>query len=576
MEKRSRKRNKKKRMWILGMIVIIILVLILARAMWMRRRAKPAGAEAGEIPTAQVTRQSITSELSSSGTLAAKDTYTITSLVEGEVIMADFEEGDQVEKGQILYQIDPSSIDSELNTASNSVSRAENSYNSAAENYAEVQAKWSGNTYKATETGYIKNLYVEAGDKINNGSQIADIYSDAMMKLRLPFLREEAALIPVGSQAVITLSGTGEQLPGVVTVVSSMDETLSGGRLVRYITITVANPGGMTGDMTATAVVGEFSCSEEGGFTVAVDKTMSASISGNSGVEIASLLVNEGDYVTEGQPIFTITEKSAKDLLENYKTSLEQAEEGLESAKNKLESTKDNLENYTITAPISGQVIQKAAKTGDNISRSGNADTTMAVIYDLSSLTFEMSIDELDIQKVEVGQIVEVTADAFEGETFTGKVTNVSLQSSYSNGVTNYPVTVTLDEAGKLLPGMNVDGTIIIDKAENVLTIPVDSLMRGNRVYVKDDTAASDSEERGRGVPAGFKAVEVTTGLTSDQYVEILEGLSEGDQVYVDQSSKNTEVFGGMQGFPAGGPGMGGPGMGGSGMRNTGGSGSRR
>ena len=559
MEKRSRKRNKKKSRWLTG--IFICVVLLLAGAVAVRRRAKPAGAPAEENRTAQVTRQSITSELSSSGTLAAKDTYTITSLVEGEVIAADFEEGDQVEKGQILYQLDPSSIDSELNTASNSVSRAESSYNSAAEDYAEVQSKWSGNTYKATETGYIKNLYVEAGDKINNGSQIADIYSDALMKLRLPFLREEAALIPVGSQAVITLSGTGEQLPGVVTIVSSMDETLSGGRLVRYVTITVANPGGMTGDMTATAVVGEFSCSEEGSFTVSVDKTMSASISGNSSVEIAGLLVNEGDYVTEGQPVFTITEKSAKDLLESYKNSLEQAEEGLESARNKLESTQDNLENYTITAPISGQVIQKAAKVGDNISRSGNTDTAMAVIYDLSSLTFEMSIDELDIQKVEVGQTVEVTADAFEGETFTGKVTNVSLQSSYSNGVTNYPVTVTLDEAGKLLPGMNVDGTIIIDKAENVLTIPVDSLMRGSRVYVKDDTALSAD----KGVPAGFRAVEVTTGLTNDQYVEILEGLSEGDEVYINQSSQNTEIFGNMQGFQPGGPGMGGPGMGNSG-----------
>lgn len=559
MEKRSRKRNKKKSRWLTG--IFICVVLLLAGAVAVRRRAKPAGAPAEENRTAQVTRQSITSELSSSGTLAAKDTYTITSLVEGEVIAADFEEGDQVEKGQILYQLDPSSIDSELNTASNSVSRAESSYNNAAEDYAEVQSKWSGNTYKATETGYIKNLYVEAGDKINNGSQIADIYSDALMKLRLPFLREEAALIPVGSQAVITLSGTGEQLPGVVTIVSSMDETLSGGRLVRYVTITVANPGGMTGDMTATAVVGEFSCSEEGSFTVSVDKTMSASISGNSSVEIAGLLVNEGDYVTEGQPVFTITEKSAKDLLESYKNSLEQAEEGLESARNKLESTQDNLENYTITAPISGQVIQKAAKVGDNISRSGNTDTAMAVIYDLSSLTFEMSIDELDIQKVEVGQTVEVTADAFEGETFTGKVTNVSLQSSYSNGVTNYPVTVTLDEAGKLLPGMNVDGTIIIDKAENVLTIPVDSLMRGSRVYVKDDTALSAD----KGVPAGFRAVEVTTGLTNDQYVEILEGLSEGDEVYINQSSQNTEIFGNMQGFQPGGPGMGGPGMGNSG-----------
>lgn len=554
MEKKSRKRKKlNKTVILIGALVLIGAAL--AGIMVFRQKAKAAAAPVQENRTAAVVKQSITSTLSSSGTLAAKDTYTITSLVEGEVTMADFEEGDQVEKGQILYQIDPSSIDSELSSANNSVSRAENSYNSAKEDYSEVQSEWSGNTYKATETGYIKNLYVEAGDKINNGSQIADIYSDAMMKLRLPFLREEAAMIQVGDQAIVTLSGTGEQLAGQVTTVSSMDETLAGGRLVRYVTIIVANPGGLTTDMTATAEVGEFACSEEGSFSVAVDKTMSASFSGNGSAEIEQLLVSEGDYVTEGQPIFSITSKSASDLLETYKNALDQAKEGLETAKNKLESTQDSLENYTITAPISGQVIQKAAKVGDNITRSGSSDTTLAVIYDLSSLTFEMSIDELDIQNVKVGQEVEVTADAFEGQTFSGTVTNVSLQSTYSNGVTTYPVTVTLEESGDLLPGMNVDGTIIIDQAEDVLTIPVDSLMRGNQVYVKDDTITEPAD----GVPAGFRAVQVKTGLTNDTYVEITEGLSEGDQVYVDESSKESDMMGVMMQMAVPG-GMGGPG----------------
>ena len=545
-------------------IVLTAVAAVIIAAMFMRR-SRPASGEAETQRTAVVTRQSITSELSSSGTLEAKDTYTITSLVEGEVIAADFEEGDQVTEGQILYEIDPSSIDSELESANNSLERAQKSYVEAQEDYNEAASEWSGNTYKATETGYIKNLYIEAGDKVSNGSQIADVYSDAMMKLRVPFLREEAAQITVGSNAIVTLTATGEQLAGVVTTVSSMDETLTGGRLVRYVTITVANPGGMTTDMTATAEVGDFVCSAEGNFTVSVDKTMNVDMSGNSSVQVETLLASEGDYVTEGTPIFTITAKSASDLLESYEDAVEQAEESLENAQNNLESTQDNLENYTITAPISGEVIQKAVKVGDNISRSSSSDTTLAVIYDLSSLTFEMSIDELDIQNVEVGQKVEVTADAFEGQTFTGTVTNVSLQSSYSNGVTNYPVTVTLDDASDLLPGMNVDGVIILDEAEDALTIPVDSLMRGNRVYVKDDTVTESVD----GVPAGFRAVEVTVGLTNDEYVEILDGLSEGDEVYVNESSASGSGMMGMMmqgggGMPGGG---GGPRGGGGGPR---------
>ena len=181
-----------------------------------------------------------------------------------------------------------------------------------------------------------------------------------------------------------------------------------------------------------------------------------------------------------------------------------------------------------------------------------------------------MSIDELDIRKVKVGQKVAVTADAFEGQSFSGTVTNVSLESTYSNGVSTYPVTVTLDETGDLLPGMNVDGVITLEEANGVLAIPVDALMRGNRVYVKDETV---TEQQGP-VPAGFRSVEVETGLTNDSYVEIKSGLSEGDVVYVAESTaSNVNSFMMM---PAGGGGMGGPPGGSQGGGNRQGSGGMR
>ena len=254
-----------------------------------------------------------------------------------------------------------------------------------------------------------------------------------------------------------------------------------------------------------------------------------------------------------------MTDKSAQDVLRTYKNAVDSAEENLESAQNRLTTTQDSYADYTITAPISGQVITKTTKVGDKVTTGGNNSTVMATIYDLSGLTFEMSVDELDVQKVQVGQKVEVQADAFEGETFTGTVTNISLASSYSNGVTNYPVTVTLDDTGSLLPGMNVDGNIILDEAENVLTVPVDALMRGNRVYVKDPSVTESTD----GVPAGFRAVSVETGLMNDDYVEIVSGLEEGDEVYVAESSVSNNGFmmpGGMGGPDRGG--MGGPGGG--------------
>lgn len=555
-------KNKKK---VLIILVLILLALAGTAAAMTLNKSKKASAESKSVQTATVTKRDITSELSSSGTISPKDTYDITSLVEGEVTAADFEEGDVVEKGQVLYQIDTSSMESEITSVNNSLTRSQESYQNALDDYNTALSDYSGNTYKATENGYIKTLSVKQGDKISNGTEIASIYDDKTMKIKIPFLSGEAAQIGAGNGAILTLTDTGEQVNGVVTSVSNMDVTLTGGRLVRYVTIEVANPGGLTTETAATATISDFVSSMEATFEAKLETTMKADIS--STVEIQNLLVHEGDYVTKGTPIFTIESKSADKLLRTYKDSLDKAQESLESAKSKLESTQDNYDNYTITAPISGKVIKKSVKTGDNIAKSSNGNTVLAVIYDMSNYTFEMSVDELDVKSVKVGQDVTVTADAVSDKTFSGTVTNVSLESATSNGVTNYPVTITLNDGlDELLPGMNVDGVIILDEAKDVISVPADALMRGNTVYVKDDTV----KEANGNVPAGFKSVEVTAGLVSEDYVEIKSGLTEGQEVYVAQTSvsttQNAEMpggmggMGGMSGAPGGREGSGGGG----------------
>ncbi len=560
--KKSPKKKAGKKKLAVGCAVIA--VLIIGGAIFLQRRQQAASTESQAQRTAVAARQDITSTLSASGSLSAKDSYTVTSLVEGEVLSADFEEGDQVTEGQVLYQIDSSSMESQVTSAQNSLQRAQDDLADAQADYNEAQSKFSGNTYKSTRSGYIRNLYIEAGDRVSGGTTVADIYDDTTMKLKVPFLSADAAAIAPGTECTVTLTDTGEMLTGTVTSVSNMDETITGSRIVRYVHVQVTNPGGLTTSHMAVVTVGDMTCVEEGTFEPSVETTMTAEDL-DSTVEIEAVLVSEGDYVTEGTPLFSMTASSADRMMRNYKSSVDSAQQQVENAQNSIESTQDTYDNYTITAPISGQVIVKNVNAGETITRDSSSETALAIIYDLSELTFEMSIDEMDIQSVEVGQKVQVVADAFEGQTFTGTVTNVSINGSYSNGVTNYPVTVTLDDAGDLIPGMNVTGTIILDEATDVLAIPADSLMRGNRVYVKDPSAEAEP-----GVPAGFRSVEVETGLISDEYVEITSGLSEGDEVYVDESSTDSSAsmmpMGGMGGGMGGGPGGGGAPGGGGGM----------
>ena len=645
-EKVDVEKKRKKRKGKSGRIVIVLIVVLAALlgGFFLYKKKTSSQKRQGDqsVSTATVKRTDISSELTASSSLSPKDTYEVTSLVEGEVIEANFEEGDVVEKGQVLYRIDASSMDSDLSSAQTSLQRAKESAQTAQSDYAEETARIAGNTYRSTASGYIRTLYIKEGDKVNNGTKIADLYDDSVMKITVPFLSGEAAEINVGDEAAVILEDTGEQISGTVTVVSSMGETLSGGRLVKNVTVEVSNPGGLTTDTAASVTVDGFVCSAEGTFTAKTETTLSVELSGNKSLEIENLLIHEGSYVEKNSELFQVTTKTAEEYLKEFKDAVESADDNLENAENKLSNTQDNVDDYTITAPISGTVITKNAKVGDKISKSSSGTTTMAVIYDLSTMTLEMSVDELDVSSVKVGQSVEITADAVEGETFTGTVTNVSLQSSYSNGVTNYPVTVTLDDTGSLLPGMNVDAKIILDSSENALVIPASALMRGNRVYVKkssdstenadtqrndssDNVGDADSERKNHGdgtlnadsvdrqpdagaeasgsskgsgtdnssskstgsgksgssnVPDGFEAVQVTTGIINDDYVEILSGLSEGDEVYISSDSGSSTQTNQMQMGGMGGPGgdMGGgvPGGPGGNGGNGGGNGSGR
>nr|WP_314504858.1 HlyD family efflux transporter periplasmic adaptor subunit [uncultured Lachnoanaerobaculum sp.] len=529
------------------------------------------------VPTAIVTKQDISSEISSSGTITPKDTYNITALISGDIIAADFNIGDTVSKDQVLYQIDKSSIESDINSSNNSLSKANTGYASATKDYEKAKSEFSGNLYRSTRRGYIKELSIQSGDKISGGTKLATIYNDNVMNIRIPFLSPEAQNITAGMTGTLTLTETGEQIEGRVLSVSSMDQTLDGGRLVRNVTFEVTNPGGLTDKTTANATVGEMNSTGDGTFEASTNVDMSADLA--EGVEIEKVLVNVGDFVEVGTPIFKMTSESADKLLKTYRDAVDTAQGNVDAAKKGVDTAKKTYDEYTIKSPIAGKVISKNYKVGDKVGSSGsNKATTMAVIYDMSSYTFKMSVDEKDITKVQSGQKVRIKSDAFPDQDYSGTVTNVSLESTSQNGVSTYPVTITLDETYNLLPGMNVDGYITLESAKDALTIPSGALMRGNKVYVKDTTATEQKADAGESagggdglIPAGFREVTVTTGVINADFVQITSGLNEGDEVYVDESA-SMDAAAGMDGMNSAGgePAQGGAGAGGAGAGGAG------
>ncbi len=424
-------------------------------------------------------------------------------MVSGEIIEANFEEGDQVTEGQTLFVIDQSDISSDIESAERSFDKAQKDYDEAVADKTKALAKLNNGTVLAGKTGYIKNLTLKAGDSVGKDTKIAELYNDSTMSFRAAFLDTDASQLQVGQDMFVEINDTGEVIPGRIKAISDLTETLDGGIPVKYVEIYVTNPGGITSSDTANAYMGDIHSLSSGTFSAMKSEDFKLDITEN--VVVDTVLVTEGQYVTSGTPLFRATSESLDEALRSINDSADNAEDSLKNAENQKTKLNETIDKYTITAPISGQVITKNMQVGEKVNNSSSTTSQLALIYDLSELTFQMSIDELDISNVKVGQEVKVTADAFEGKTFKGHVSNVGLNGTAQNGVTTYPVVVTMDEMEGLLPGMNVDGTIILESATDTLIVPSGALQRGNIVYVKDESLAES------GIAAAGAAAESGT-----------------------------------------------------------------
>lgn len=183
-----------------------------------------------------------------------------------------------------------------------------------------------------------------------------------------------------------------------------------------------------------------------------------------------------------------------------------------------------------------------SSKSSSGTSSSDSSDITAFTFLSDEEMLMSISVDELDINSVSVGQSAEVTLDALEGETFSGTVSEVNnTASSSGSGSAKYTVYVTIPREDSMKEGMSASVTIAIEEADNVLTIPVNALQeRGSRTYVYTE---ADDEGNLSG------EVEVATGLSDGDNVEITEGLSEGDTVYyikTGSTSSSGSSFGGM------------------------------
>lgn len=521
-KEKIQKKSGKKRKWIKRVLIAVVIVALLVLVLRGCFGGGGSGAAAGTYLSAAVSSQEMTVYVSGTGTVAPHRAQKVTPTVQGEILEAPIEVGQQVSKGDVLFRIDPSDFETSVRQAELALQQAQVSYNQLLNNQADND---KNRTIKASESGVVAKLYVEQGDLVAAGAPIADILDRDNMKLTVPFHSADAAGFYKGQTASVTVDGTMEVLTGTVDSIGAVDSVGAGGTLIREVTIVVPNPGALSHGTAGAASVNGMSCSAGGTFAYAAQAQVVARAAG----EVEILSVEEGDRVTEDQAMGMI---DATDL----NSQVESARLSVENAQLSLDRVLDQWEDHTITADIDGTVVEKNFEAGDKLDAS--ATNYPAVIYDLSELSFVMTIDELDISAVQVGQTVEITADALDGQSFTGVVDSVSINGTTINGKTTYPVTVVVDGApAQLYPGMNVSAKIIVEEVGSALCIPVDYVSRGNVVLV---ALPGCLDEAGTVIDlTKMEERQVTLGSSNDEYIQILDGLEEGDVVLRENLASN-------------------------------------
>lgn len=321
-----------------------------------------------------------------------------------------------------------------------------------------------------------------------------------------------------------------------------------------------------------------------GSVTAGVTKDIAANNSGT----LQNLNLKIGDSVKKGDTIAFINSDTLQQNVNSAETNLEKAQLQLANAKTDtdkamqqisvdqaqrdLDYAKQQAAAATITSPMDGMVVAVNNNNGDSI----QAGKAIISVIDTSTFQVAVNVDELDIAKVKAGQKANITFGAISGKTFEGTVQSIALTGTSSNNVTTYPVTVTITNPDSIKLGMTANVSIVADSKENVLTIPAEALIEQNgKKYVRIEDGSSSSNassndtsnksnsktSRGSRQSAGGysgnnaigyqsrntavttdkgRLVEIKTGLENENYIEVTEGVTDGEKLLVELPKVST------------------------------------
>ena len=475
--------------------LIILLVIVGAAGcggyyFWRRQQAA-AKADAPKVPTATVERGAIRLAVASTGRLVANLEVDIKCKASGEVIKLPFDISDFAKKGQLLVELDP--IDEERRVKLGEADLA-------ATVAKHEQAKQS--------------LVVAEHDLVTAAEDAAVALKSAQAKAE-----QSKQNLSVAEQTLVTSRERAEAALAS-SKVKAKDATDKAVRMQTLFEKKLASKEDSDTAGTADAAAKL----ELANAQAAIRELDTARLA----LEVKRQDVILADAMVETARITIKKLETAKLALEVKRQDVALAAAQVESNRIDLTLVQRNLDNTKVMAPMDGVVSARTVQIGQIISSAISnvgGGTTVLTLADLSSIYVLATVDESDIGGVKEGQTVQVTADAFPGKRFPGKVVRIAAKGVNASNVVTFEVKIEVlgKNKGLLKPEMTANVEILIEEKENALLVPSEAVTRKQRERIAMVVGPNGTAQE--------RVVEV--GIQDGTRVEITKGLSEGETVQV-------------------------------------------
>lgn len=480
---------------------------------------------------------SIQSKVSGSGTAMAKENAAITLSQGGTVQEVYVTAGDIVTAGQPLYSIFSQAAQDEVDSAQKKV-------DDLTQELADLYEDMNNLTIRAPFAGKLQNVEkFEIEEQVGAGSTIATLVNDRQLKLSLYFSYAYEDEIQIGQKVSVSVPSVMQSFEGKVEDIHKVSYISPEGGVHFEVVVVFDNPGTLTAGMDASASMTASDSSpiypyENAKIEFYETRTITAKAAGP--VEGMGNLLNHSN-VEQGEVLLYLGSSTLDDDIRKKQSELD-------DANLRLEEAIEDLGNFNAVAPIDGTVTSCTLSEGAEV-KSGD---TVVIIANNTTMVVTIRVDNTNISFIKPGSFVDLD---WNGMMYQGEVTSIDMAGAQiGSGMTNYPVTLSVDNYdGSLMDGAWLTYSFVTSESDQCILIPTSAVkyvsdMEGNRqavVFVRRDTRPEDvpeldlpepKEGEQRRYPTeedGFYPVLVETGISDPQNVEILSGVQDGDEVFI-------------------------------------------